>query len=100
MTLNEFAEMVQGKVWIKGDKIRIYFQSDKTAKAYLDYDEDLGDQFETGIEGANLRVYSDCQSQSRLWNVNRAKQIKFELMQRIAAITGDEICDKWEDVIL
>lgn len=100
MTLEQFAEKIQGKVWRKADKIRIYFNTDKTASAYLDYDEDLGDGFEKGNEGATLRVFSNNDNCDTKWNVNRAKQIKHEIMNCIAAITGDEICEKWQDVIL
>lgn len=100
MTLEQFADKIQGKVWRKAGKIRIYFNTDKTASAYLDYDEDLGNGFEKGNEGATLRVYSKNEKCDTKWNVNRAKQIKHELMNCIAAITGDEICENWQDVIL
>lgn len=100
MTLNEFAIAVNGKVWIKNGKVRIYFETDRTASAYLDYDEDLGDGFVKGTEGAALKVFSNCESQGRQWNINRAKQIKHDLMIRISAITGDEVCEDWRDVIL
>lgn len=101
MNLNEIAKMVGGKVWRKAGKNRIYFKTDRTAKAYIDYAEDLGDGFEKVLaDGAVLKVYSDCQSQGALWNVNRAKQIKFGLMQKIAEFDGLQICNCWEDVIL
>lgn len=35
-----------------------------------------------------------------LWNVNRAKQIKFGIMKKIAEFDSLEICERWEDVIL
>lgn len=100
MTLQEFADKVGGKVWRKADKVRIYFDTDKSASAYLDYDEDLGDEFELGTEGAALKVFSNCESQGRAWNSNRAKQIKFEIMQRISNFNGVKICDTWQEVIL
>lgn len=100
MTLQEFADKVGGKVWRKAGKVRIYFDTDKSASAYLDYDEDLGDEFELGTEGAALKVFSNCESQGREWNSNRAKQIKFEIMKRISNFNGVKICDTWQEVIL
>ena len=100
MTLENFAEQIGGKVWRKGGKVRIYFDTDKSANAYLDYDEDLGDEFEKGTEGAALKVFSNCEKQGFEWNKNRAKQIKFDLMKRISSVTGDEICTDWREVIL
>lgn len=100
MTINDFAILVNGKVWKKRELTRIYFDTDRTATAYLDYDEDLGDGFVKGTEGAVLKVFSNCHNQGTQWNINRAKQIKHNLMQRIATVTGDEICENWQDVIL
>lgn len=100
MTLKDFADKVGGKFWAKGGKVRIYFDTDKTASAFLDYDEDLGDEFVEGTEGAALKVFSKCENQSPAWNVNRAKQIKFEIMRKISAVNGCEICNSWQEVIL
>lgn len=100
MKLSDFASMVNGKVWKKGDKVRIYFQTDRTVSAFLDYEAGSGDEVGSGCEGAKLCVFSKCEKQSRAWNLNRAKQIKFEIMQRISAVTGDKICDTWQEVIL
>lgn len=94
----EFAESVDGRVWIKNDKKRIYFKVDKTAAAFLEYENDFNPQ--TPLENASLKVFSDCYEQSRAWNVNRAKQLKFEIMKRISNVTGCEICDNWKEVIL
>ena len=55
MTLKEIAEKFGGQLWMKADKIRIYFDYGDDIKAFLEYDEDLGDEFQTGIEGANLK---------------------------------------------
>lgn len=100
MTLKEIAEKFGGQLWMKADKIRIYFDYGDDIKAFLEYDADLGDDFQTGIEGANLKVWSADKSKSNYQNVCAAKQIKFEIMKKIAAFTGDEICESWEDVIL
>lgn len=67
MTLENFAEQIGGKVWRKSGKVRIYFETDKSANAYLDYDEDLGDEFKKGTEGAALKVFSNCE-QGFEWN--------------------------------
>ncbi len=100
MTLEQFAEQINGKVWRKGDKIRIYFETEKKTSAYIDYDEDLGDEFQTGMEGGRLRVFSNNDRATTKWNVNNAKQIKHGIMATIAEITGEEICESWQDVIL
>ncbi len=100
MTLEQFAEKIQGKVWKKADKVRIYFDTEKKTSAYIDYDEDLGDGFESGMEGGRLRVFSNNDCASTKWNVNNAKQIKHGIMTRIAEITGDPVCESWQDVIL
>lgn len=101
MNLHEIAKMVGGKVWQKAGKNRIYFKTDRTANAYIDYADDLGNGFEKILaDGAALKVFSNCTSQSTLWNVNRAKQVKFGIMQKIASLDGLQICERWEDVIL
>lgn len=100
MTLEQFAEKIGGKVWRNAGKIRIYFGSPKQVSAYLDYDEDLGNNFEIGNEGATLRVYSNYDRATTKWNVDNAKQIKHGIMKKIAAVTGDTVCENWQDVIL
>lgn len=92
----EFAELIDGKWWHKAGKKRIYFDVDKTAKAFLEYDSDATEPHDSFC----LRVYSDCWSQSIQWNVNRAKQIKHGLMLRLAPILNLEVCADWREVIL
>lgn len=106
ISLQELADELGGKVWQKGDLLRIYFDTDRTAKAYLDFDFDSparqgkAEIDEAGyIVGAGLYVFSNCEKQGSRWNLNRKKQIKFELMQKISAFTGCEICDSWEEVL-
>lgn len=101
MNLREIAEMVGSKVWQKAGKNRVYFKTDRRASAYIEYEEDLGNGFEKILaDGAVLKVFSNCASQGALWNVNRAKQIKFGIMKKIAEFDSLEICERWEDVIL
>ena len=107
LTLQELCESLDGKVWQKGELFRIYFNTDKSAKAYLDFDDDASvrnsDEVAVSdegiIENSRLCVFSNCQSQSSKWNFNRSKQIKHELMLKISALTGCEVCERWEDVL-
>lgn len=93
----EFAKSIDGRVWIKNDKKRIYFKVDKTAHAFLNY-EYFNPQ--NPLESSCLKVFSNCEWQGTKWNVNRAKQLKFEIMQRISNATGCEFCDSWREVLL
>ena len=101
--LKKIAEKVNGKVWIKNGKQRIYFKTDKSASAYLDYEVmPKSNNGAEALENSSLKVFSDCQSQSVAWNVNRAKQIKFEIMRKLNALLelNLDLPKKWQEVIL
>ena len=101
--LEKIAEKVNGKVWIKNGKQRIYFKTDKSASAYLDYKVmPKSNNGAEALENSSLKVFSDCQSQSVAWNVNRAKQIKFEIMRELNALLelNLDLPKKWQEVIL
>lgn len=101
--LEKIAEKVNGKVWVKNGKQRIYFKTDRSASAYLDYE--VMPKTDNGVEAldnSTLKVFSNCQSQGGAWNVNRAKQIKFEIMRNLNALFGLklDLPKKWQEVIL
>ena len=101
--LEKIAEKVNGKVWIKNGKQRIYFKTDKSASAYLDYEVmPKSDNGAEALNNSSLKVFSDCQSQSVDWNVNRAKQIKFEIIRKLNALLelNLDLPKKWQEVIL
>ena len=101
--LEKIAEKVNGKVWIKNGKQRIYFKTDKSASAYLDYKVmPKSNNGAEALENSSLKVFSDCQSQSFAWNVNRAKHIKFEIMTKLNALLelNLDLPKKWQEVIL
>ena len=107
LKLQELCDKLGGKVWQKGEMYRIYFNTDKSAKAYLDFDSDASvrnsDEVAVSDEGiiedSRLCVFSNCASQSTKWNVNRSKQIKHELMLKISALTGCKVCENWQEVL-
>ena len=89
----------------KWDNRRIYINGyGRDIKAYVQFDEPWTDADEcTGPmglwAGCALKVYSDS-DQSRQWLINRAKQVKHEIMLALAdaeIILGD-VCITWQEV--
>jgi len=81
---------------------RIYINglgTDITAHfAFDDTQATAGDDL---LEGATLKVFSNC-NQNRAWLLNRAKQVKHNLMVRVfnAGISKVEPPAEWREVIL
>jgi len=97
------ASKLNGRVWQKHGKNRVYLKADfkRNQSAYLDFDEVLEDATtDNMLDGAALKVYTDVWSQGTKWNVNATKQCKHRLMQEIAEATGAEVCETWEEVVL
>lgn len=102
-TLEELASYIGGSAWVKAGKQRVYFNGyGRDIKAYLDIDPDV-DVYavdEDGlVEGAALKVWSDA-PQAQNWVVNRAKQVKHQIMLKVAKITGASVCTNWQEVAL
>lgn len=84
---------------------RIYFKGlGRDIAAYIEPDEPEKEAtLEMALyEGCCLKVFSNCETQGRQWQINRAKQVKHELMLKMyaAKIVDCKPCEKWEDVIL
>jgi len=84
---------------------RIYINGfGRDIKAYIELDNPADEADTTRLfDGAALRVYSNCDSQPAIWRMNRAKQVKHELMERlhasgITAYLGPP-CARWQDVV-
>lgn len=88
---------VENNIW--KDR-RIYMATDRTAKAYIEFDNPESIEYEGLFSGCALKVYSSCESQTTKWNINQAKQIKHGFMQKLGSILSFEVCENWEDVIL
>ena len=91
---------------------RIYFNGlGRDIKAFLQIDSDISQQDIADVElsistisraaGLSLKVFSDCQQQSRKWRINRCKEIKHALLLGLqkAGYCTDVPAD-WRDVIL
>jgi len=95
---------IKGSVWREQ---RIYLSGHgKDIKAYIIFDDPLRDAADcTGpmglYAGCALRVFSDA-NQSRKWLVNRAKQVKHNIMAEMVllGIAPGPICEDWQDIIL
>jgi hypothetical protein len=67
------------------------------------------DETDSLYSGCSLKVYSNCE-QGRKWLINRAKQVKHNIMCEMATIgeaddnlfgsSGTKVCDDWRDIIL
>lgn len=80
--LEKIAEKVNGKVWVNHGKQRIYFKTDKSASAYLDYEVmPKSDNGAEALNNSSLKIFSNCQSQSVAWNVNRASRLNLKLLE-------------------
>ena len=101
-----------GRIYLNGygRDISAYIELDEPERDVAELEDWAGPGVrpEAGLyEGAALRVYSDA-AQGRAWRVNRAKQVKHEIMTAIAAAMVAEGCpaefwtvtDDWREVIL
>ena len=96
-------EELNGKIWKKGDIIRVYLKPSfkRNQKVFIEFDKILeAGEFESFMDGACLQVFTSVQSQSHSWNVNASKQCKHGWMKRIAEITGQDVCETWQEVII
>jgi hypothetical protein len=83
---------------------RIYLNGyGRDIKAWIEIDDpDAPFEEDAPYAGCNLKVFSDCE-QSRKWLINRAKQVKHEIMwelhnTKITSYVMGEPCKNWEDV--
>jgi hypothetical protein len=81
-TLNEMLRAIGFRSAIWQDR-RIYINKDKTAKCYFEFDDPQNTDFKNPLKGAALKVYSNCESQSQKWNVNRAAELKALIIETI-----------------
>lgn len=103
--LENIAKKLNGKTWVKNDKIRIYLSDDRDISAYIEFDElpkaDTGDK---AYFGANLKVFCDTKNQPTTFKVNRAKQKKHYwanmIFARLELSDKFKPCDDWHDIIL
>ncbi len=84
---------------------RIYFKGEgRDIAAYIEFDGPVDPALPNIplLSGCNLKVFSNCETQGRQWRINRAKQVKHDLMLRMyaAKIADCKPCENWEDVIL
>jgi len=106
LSIEDLAKQLKGSTWIKSGMIRIYLNGHgKDIKAFFDFDDMTDPQKieiykgEGIILGSQLKVFSNA-DQSRLWKINRAKQVKYTIMKQVQTLYGGEIPDSWENVIL
>lgn len=81
---------------------RIYINNLGTdITAYFTFDDTQATAGDNLLQDTALKVYSSC-PQSRLWVMNRAKQVKHNLMVRVfnAGISKVEPPAEWREVIL
>lgn len=99
--LEAAAKLLKGKIWRKGNMLRVYLAADfkRGQKAYIAFDEELA-EFENFMEGATLKVFTDTANQAVAWKINASKQCKHRLMQLISKFTKQEVCATWQQVIL
>ncbi len=84
---------------------RIYFNGEgRDIAAYIEFDGPVDPaRPETPLlSGCDLKVFSNSETQGLAWRINRAKQVKHDLMLRIfaAKISDVKPCERWRDVIL
>ena len=81
-------------------KERVYINGlGRDIKAYFIVDDVNDDR--PGLEGSALKVFSNCPGMNQKWLINRAKQVKFGIMQQLhESGVISAICDNWEQVIL
>lgn len=77
-----------------GKDITAYFTFDDFTDPVSEADDNL-------LEGVTLKVFSNC-AQGQAWRLNRAKQVKHNLMERMYAtgISKTEPPAEWREVIL
>lgn len=88
----------QAKIW---QDRRIYLNGyGRDIKAWLSFDDATREEYNDIWSGVALHVRSDC-VQHPQWLINRAKQVKHQIMQELygSGITKIEPCDDWRDVI-
>jgi hypothetical protein len=86
---------------------RIYFNGyGRDIKAFVRFDDPGASADECGgplglWSGAALDVRSDA-NQARAWLVNRAKQVKHSIMERLVEmeVYPGPVCERWQDVLL
>ena len=84
---------------------RVYINGiGRDISAYFLVDDPLGEYDPSAIlgplTGASLHVFSNARNSDPQWKVNRAKQIKHEIMKRMAEARGLQVSGNWRDVIL
>ena len=80
---------------------RIYLNKlGKDINAWIELDTPDTLDFDNAADGISIKVFSNC-NQGRSWLINRAKQVKFNIMETLnqANIIAD-ICDDWNAVEL
>lgn len=80
---------------------RIYINGyGKDINTWINFDEPLAVEYNTSYDGCSLKVFSNA-SQDSKWKINRAKQVKFSIMEKLVEIkVVESVCEKWQDVIL
>lgn len=97
------AELLNGNVWERNGKLRVYLKPafKRNQKAFIDFDHRFEIQDDSQImDEAKLCVFTDCPNQPTAWNVSQSKQLKHKYAQEIAQITGQEVCENWQDMVL
>lgn len=89
---------------------RIYLNGlGRDITAFVTLDEPLSaPDADNLFEGCGLKVFSNCDNQPMAWKINRAKQVKHEIMKSLdfsgitalSCLKHGPVCETWQEVIL
>lgn len=104
---------IEARIWEKSGKARIYLQSGKDIKAWIQFDnpDDNSEELDDLYHGVALRVYTDVENQPGQWIINRRKQVAHSFMLRLHEAAESGVikspllastvpCKDWREVIL
>ena len=102
--VEKIAQIFDGKIWIRHDKIRVYVKVQKGSTAYFEFDEISSDWQSEKLKAlycCNCKVFTN--ADDRRWAISQSKQIKHQLVKHAYErldLDASEICDDWRDVVL
>ena len=88
---------LKANIW-KG--FRVYLNGyGRDIKAYFEFDDSDSRDWVDVMDGVALKVYSNA-NQSNRWKIERAKEVKYQIMNQLKrAGIVEEVC-KWGEVVL